>query len=646
MVNSYRYAFAATTSVIPSSGTTADLGTGEIGVFDGSTYTATSGLSAKSIIVAQGVPATLYPQGVAKGNFSVKTDIIKGNAVKSWKRVTGRKGRGIITTMGFDGVDTGKGLTVKSGDSFTFWITLSGSPIDNLLGSTPETHYASWTEQFTVILPCVADCTDTCGTYVDQNIVADAAIDQINLRKLPGGQLLTDYIKPTKLLSCSTPSGLPNVTYTVYTLTIADNGTQADQGAVEAQYPGLDIKRIKRNGIFSTYEITKLTTDGAPAAYSNYLNPVLSNCDTCPSGCPTGYTSTVAQDAYIVQRPLSGSTDLTTTAARTSYKNTLISGSYTTATAGEFLSFNGSVASVKLYFPTGTVVAAFLSDTVVLIETNASICTQTYILTTAWQLCKVCTAVKKNYVISLANSCERNYLTDLRAIYGSGVTLVSNNTATCTSQFNLPVLSDNLDCDACDDTVWKFTTPAPFEGVTWTQVVQTGYGTTCIAGIKVESIYEQRKAKECFLKQVAYEFEPLFISFSTRNPDPNNFAVLCETDVPVTLVQNVTYPRGVGRVVADHVIASNYAFNQPWRKDAAERDAFEYELGIDLQGLYDEYILEYNTFPDTFGASHFGTTQVQTFEWAFYFPKGTGGSFENIISAFLAGNSQVVLEDI
>ena len=130
MVNSYRYAFAATTSVIPSSGTTADLGTGEIGVFDGTTYTATSGVSAKSIIIAQGVPATLYPQGVAKGNFSLKTDIIKGNAVKSWKRVTGRKGKGIITTMGFDGVDTTKGLTVKEGDSFTFWITLSGAPID------------------------------------------------------------------------------------------------------------------------------------------------------------------------------------------------------------------------------------------------------------------------------------------------------------------------------------------------------------------------------------------------------------------------------------------------------------------------------------------------------------------------------------
>ena len=42
MVNSYRYAFAATTSDIPSTGTTVDLGVGQLGVFDGKTFAATN----------------------------------------------------------------------------------------------------------------------------------------------------------------------------------------------------------------------------------------------------------------------------------------------------------------------------------------------------------------------------------------------------------------------------------------------------------------------------------------------------------------------------------------------------------------------------------------------------------------------------
>ena len=81
-------------------------------------------------------------------------------------------------------------------------------------------------------------------------------------------------------------------------------------------------------------------------------------------------------------------------------------------------------------------------------------------------------------------------------------------------------------------------------------------------------------------------------------------------------------------------------------KNPAERDALEYELGIDLNGYYDQYIIEYVTHPDLFGASHFGTTQTQSMEASFYFNEGTGAAFESVISAFLAGTSDIVLEQI
>jgi hypothetical protein len=313
-----------------------------------------------------------------------------------------------------------------------------------------------------------------------------------------------------------------------------------------------------------------------------------------------------------------------------------------------FLSYeNGSVATVELFFTTGTAVTALLSDSVAQIGTNQPLCTQDVATTVAWTKVADCTKAKKDYVLTIKNDdCTGTYLTALQAEYaGIGtVTLVSTNELTCTSQYNISITSDNTACDLCDDEFYKFSTPKPFNGLVWTEVLgETGYGTGCVCGIKAESIYEQRKAKECFLKQVAYEFEPLFISFSTRNPDPNDYSVLCETDVPVTKVQNVVYPIGYGRVVADAVIASNYNFNQPWIKNPAERDAFEYELGIDLNGYYDTYILSYEVEPSESSAiSGFGTSRVEAFEHAFYFPAGTGNDFETAINGFLAANNSDV----
>jgi hypothetical protein len=647
MTNSYRYVFAASTPDLPVSGTTVDLGIGQVGVFNGKTYQATSGVLDKSIIIAQGTPDTKFPQGVAKGNFTYKTDVIDGHLVKSWKRAIARKGQNMIVTMGFDGVDTTKTLNVPEGKSFTYWLTLSGSPVANLLGDTPESHYATWTEQFTVELPCTDECSDTCGTFVDANIVADAVIDAFNTRKIIGGQPISDYVKVTKLVDCGTPSGLPTVSYTTWTLTVIDQGGQISLGKIQSQYPTYDVKRVSRNGITSVYEVV-LPTGDTPADFVNDEFPIVPSCDTCPSGCPTGYTLTDSQDVYIVSRPLSADTDLHNTAAQTTFAGVLET-AYS-ANESEFLSYNGSTASVKLYFDEGTAVTALLSDSVILFGTNESICVQTTPEEIEWVSCTTCTAAEKNFVLTIKNDdCGANYLAQLQEMYGEDVTVLATNADTCTTQYQLAVESDNKDCDACDDVQWKFTTPAPFQGLVWTEVLgDTGYGLNCVTGVKFESIYEQRKAKECFLKQVAYEYEPLFISVSTRNPDPNDYSVLCAEDVPTTVVQNVKYPQGLGRMVADQVIASNYQFNQPWRKNAAERDAFEYELNIDLDGYYDQYILEFVTKPvDSSSVSGFGVTQIQAFELSVFFPQGTGNDYENVISAFVAANAlPIVLEDI
>ena len=79
MVNSYRYAFAATTPDLPTSGTTVDLGIGQIGIFDAKTWVATATPKSKSIVITQGTPDTKWIPGVAKGNQTYKSLTIKGN---------------------------------------------------------------------------------------------------------------------------------------------------------------------------------------------------------------------------------------------------------------------------------------------------------------------------------------------------------------------------------------------------------------------------------------------------------------------------------------------------------------------------------------------------------------------------------------
>jgi hypothetical protein len=635
MVNSYRYAFAATTPDLPTSGTTVDLGIGQIGIFDAKTWVATATPTSKSIVIAQGTPDTKWIPGVAKGNQTYKSLTIKGSKVTGWKAVKAQKPQGQIYTMGFDGVDVTKTLNVPVGKNFTFWITLSGQPIANLLGDTPSTHYATWTEQFSVVLPCAEACSDTCGDTYDCNVVADAVITAVNDRKIIGGQYLTEYVKFTKLLSCDTPSGLPTVAYSKWNLTVADTGDTIALAHVQAQYPGKVVKRVGRDGVFSTYEFEEVGIS-QPTDFDNAVTPVIPNC----SDCPSGYTLVPAADAWIVSRPvILGATAPATLLAT-------IVAAYG-AGSGVFLSYENSIFTVELFFTTGTAVTALDADSVAQIGTNQPLCTQDVATTVAWTKVADCTKAKKDYVLTIKNDdCTGTYLTALQAEYaGIGtVTLVSTNELTCTSQYNISITSDNTACDLCDEEFYKFSTPHPFNGLVWTQVLgETGYGTGCVCGIKAESIYEQRKAKECFLKQVAYEFEPLFISFSTRNPDPNDYSVLCETDVPVTKVQNVVYPIGYGRVVADAVIASNYNFNQPWIKNPAERDAFEYELGIDLNGYYDTYILSYEVEPSESSAiSGFGTSRVEAFEHAFYFPAGTGNDFETAINGFLAANNSDV----
>jgi len=628
----YRRAFITNLDGIATTGSTYNLGDFEIGIFDAKNYqavTAPSYPTTNAIIIAQGVDDRKFPMGIALTNETRKTPVIKATNIKSWVANKSQKPQNMIIRMGFDGVDTSKTLTVKEGKYMSFYLTMSGAPIGNLLGASSTTHYNTYTEAFTIQTPCLDDCSDNCGASVDCNLLADSIIDEVNKRKTIGGELLSKYVRASKITSCDTPSGYPTVNYVKWSLTVADLGNQVALGRVQAQYPLYTVTRTSRDGVYSTYEMVII--DGTtPANYDTSVTPVIPNCTTCPSG----YTLVSGLYAYTVTR-----TDTGNASALTTFKADYAS---TTEEATAIrLSYALGTSTYEVYSSSATLAASIAGDVVTLIGDVQAVCTQNTATSIPWTEGSTCTKAKQSYSISLKNdSCGNGFLSELQDAYeGIGtVTQGSTNTGTCTTQYFIEIESDNIYCDDCTDATYTFTKPQPFNGSIWSLVATDTTGVGCVCGVQFESAYVQRERKECFFDAVSYEVEPLFIAVSSKNPEDIDYSELCENDFPVTIVQGVKYAKGYGStVLSERVKLSNFYFNRNWSTDPAERDAMGYELGIDLQGYYDEFVLTFvSEVPNAGMASGFGHSQYEEYSLTVYFPAGQGVDFVNAINAFVS----------
>jgi hypothetical protein len=639
MAQNYKNAFLTNITTLPSSGDTLTLGDSQIGVFNATTYQAVltpSYPSVTEIIIAQGRDAMTFPMGSGLTNETPKSPRIAAQSIVKWEAKKSQRPQNMIVTLGFDGVDTSKTLSLPVDKDVKFFLTLSGQPIGNIFGAGSTTHYTTLTEEFTPILPCLNDCTDNCGDLVDCNTIADAIIDVVNKRKIVGGQELSKYVRVSKVLSCDTPSGYPTTNCVKWSLTICDLGTMTALGAVQAQYPGVTITRTARVGSLSTYEL--ILCDGStPAAYDLTVTPVIPNCATCPSG----YTLTDELYAYIVTR-----TDLGNAAALSTFETDY------TATAEEAtavrLSYALGTSTYQIFATTSTLAAAVDGDVVTSIGTVQGICTIDTATTSAWTEGTTCTKAQKTFQISLKNdACGDGFLTELQAAYeGIGtVTQGETNSDNCTTIYYIVINSNNVACDDCNEPGYTFSVPQPFNQSIWTETSMIVNGTGCVCGVKFESAYVQRERKECYFTSVSYEVEPLFISISSKNPNDRDYSELCHSDFPVTVVQGVKYAAGFGSsVVSERVKQSNFYFNRPWKGDPAERDAMGYELGVDLQGYYDEYVLVFTApMPEGNTMSQFGRTQLEQYEYHIYFPEGGGSEFETAINAFVSFPGSTIL---
>ena len=633
--NAYRNVFLTNLSNLPANGTvTTGFAIGQIGLIDARTNLAVNTPNfpaTRSIQIVQGTADRNLPKGMLFGDQSLRSPEINSNSKLKISTAPAQKPQNMIVTLGYDGVDATKTMSPLVGKDVRVFITLTGQPVANLVGGTGN-HPASITETFDLNLPCVSDCTDTCGNTVDCNAVADELIKLIGERKLPGGQLLSKYVKATKVTQCSTPSGVVTTSCNQYQLVVPDTNDQRALGAVQSQYPGVTITRVSFDAPYSTYQAT-LCPSGTLAAFQADNTPVIPNCSTCPSG----YTlSTGDNYAFTI-----GRTDAGSAAALSTVKSDY--SAVVDNTTIIRLSYVNGYSTYQAYGSSATTPLSLgiAGDLVLFIGAVQLVCKLTSAgLTYPWVSTGItCKLAQEVWTITVADSvCGVSALADLQAVYGSGVSQIASGL--CVHQFALTVNSDAPQCETCSDQDYTFTAPQPFGRSFWVPPVvpvQDGEGSGCVCGVRLESAYVARDRAECYFQEVSYEVEPLFLWVSSQNPDFRDYSTLCNDleTFPVTLIQNAKYAQGFGSFVADQVKLSKFYFNDPWFEQPVVRDAIGYQLGVDLQGYYDDIILEwYAPIEGSQNVSGFGSSQFEFYEYHIYAPAGQATAFLNAINAW------------
>jgi hypothetical protein len=609
---SFRQVFVANTSVLLPSGSTVDLAPGQIGIFDGNTYAATVSPTYgtnKAISIWQGMPDVSHlplMAGIPQTNQSSK--LIKGKLLKKFRRKSASRGQNQKVAIGFDGVDTLKTLEAKCGEVRTVYVKVTGNPIDKLYSTQ------GMIRQYRLDTGCCEDCGGDSCADVDPVALADSLVEKINndLKWSAGnGQLL----RARRVMSTAI-STVGASEFDVYELTIADNGDDSSLTAVQVQtsYP---VVRTGRSGIYSTYQVIVPNANPAPTAFTNAGLFTISDCGTCPAG----YTLNASGFIYVVVRADAGNPAAITT----------LNTDYAIAAVGESSSriLRDAPNGISTYLIVSNTAnqAAVGSDTIQSIGTADGKCVLTTPSTTAWSDIGDVWGFPKSYKITLADSvCGTSRLTDLQAAYPD---LVVTETADgdCVHSFETTVYSDPVSI-TCGVEDLVFHAPHSFEGVSWQEVAVSPVSSVQ-AGVVIETAFVNRVTGDCTFDYYPYEADTIHIQVSEYNADYNGNP--CENRWPVTELQGVKYPQGVGQRVREQEKKSLSYFLKERSVDPAVREAEGFTLNTDPNQFYDEYTLEFDFKYKVLGWSD---TYTDSYHLVVFFPEGKGSSFEQAVLTY------------
>jgi hypothetical protein len=236
-------------------------------------------------------------------------------------------------------------------------------------------------------------------------------------------------------------------------------------------------------------------------------------------------------------------------------------------------------------------------------------------------------AFPKVYTITLSDDpCGTSRLTDLQAAYPE-LTITEEEDGDCVRLYETTIYSDPVDI-ACGVEDLVFDDLHSFEGVSWTPVAVTP-STVAQAGVVIESAFVNRVTGDCTFDYYPYEADTVHIQVSEYNADYNGNP--CEDRWPVTDLQGVKYPVGVGQYVRLQEQKSLSYFLKERSMDPAVREAEGFSFNTDPYSYYDEYTLEFDFSYKVLGWSQ---TYTDSYHLVVYFKEGSGTAFENAILGY------------
>lgn len=608
-----------------STKSTADLVPLQLGIFNAKTYKALStpvnASQVPEIIIAWGSPNAENKIHWTNATESFKTLPININKLVSYRKSDPVKALNHKVAVGWDGVNDCKTITAQCGETYTLALQIEGNPATRFYGAKPLT------ARYIYTTPCCPAGEPSASADVEAMV--DFYVNAINTDKF-----ISPFVKADKIVSY-VGEGAPVVDkldYESYTLTIADGGQIQDLAAVQAAYPNAyQIKRIKREGVYSTYELIQLESESAPAAFSTQAISVIPNCEDCPSGytlVPSyyQYKSIIADEGE----------DISEDVLETFSASGIVSVVKT-----------GTQGSLGTYFMKSDTELTDLGTETTFIGKSLAYCELTSATTVAWVAGDAYYRVGRDICLTVGDeACKdiEDLLADIAAYYEGSDSLDPESIAddedgSCANSFTATQYSSNLlKDDECYTGVATFAEPPAYKGFKWDLCPCVTPSANQIAniGIVLTGAYVDTKFGDCAFKYSDFVELDLPRIIVTQGNALDELGK-CAQAWDITQLQRPQYPTGTGENVKRAYIQATQLRHQIWSDEPRWREifGFNYEF-IDRAKFFKTYYLEFIS-SDKSGTTVGYTVADQKTTVIIAFPEGTDTSaFENLLEGWIA----------
>lgn len=385
--------------------------------------------------------------------------------------------------IGFNGTD-GSEIELDNSENEVINVTLSDGPI-SMIG-LPDNKF-TFNINLTAPINGVKNDTlapgDTGYDALENDSwtmeeIMENAFKELKGRTFPGNIPITDYVD-IMLVNSTNPATLPGTAVTTYNLNLQDQGFQSDLGKVQAQYPGLDVKRVEWNDGKTTYAVMGTAL---PAAYQAKSDFLLKGCEACPAGYaelaqgfvyevviedPTDQTATV----QAIPGATAGTAVLNDTEGDTNTYSVVTDDALTEAEITAFIGANAGTQAINL-------VAKDVAD----------LCESAAPASVAWTAGEVCNTTTETYQIRLKDTdCGESRLEELQLAYSDLIiTEVAGTDTACQRTYETTVNTSFVceDCDPIFRDVFTSEAPESYDGIAWT-TPEKEYDGTAKLGIRI-----------------------------------------------------------------------------------------------------------------------------------------------------------------